>query len=105
MRTPLTALLLAAVALGGCDIVRDNATECQRAPPMKVEQRPKPPVSEDEQIWQPGAWDWNGTGYTWREGRWIKRAQTDGSNLWMDGYWTRDRVPGPCYWVPAHWVP
>jgi hypothetical protein len=101
MRMTVFALLLAATALTGCEA----ASECQRSPPMKTEQRPKPPVSEDEQIWQPGSWDWNGTGYTWREGRWIKRAQAGGSNLWMDGYWTRDQVPGPCYWVPAHWVP
>jgi len=95
-------LLGTSVLLSACDVVQDNAGACPTVPPLRREDRPKPPVSEDEQIFQPGHWEWNGSAYTWREGTWIKR---DGrSNLWMDGAWVRDKVPGPCRWVPAHWV-
>ncbi|MBN8891576.1 MAG: YXWGXW repeat-containing protein [Alphaproteobacteria bacterium] len=98
----LAACFAAGLALTGCSTVKENTGACPVPPPLKTEERPKPPVSEDTQIWQPGHWDWNGSGYTWREGAWIKRA--GGGNLWMDGHWERDRVPAPCYWVPAHWV-
>lgn len=105
MRLPL--MLLAAsfagsLALAGCDTVNENTGACPVPPPLQAETRPKPPVSEDTQIWQPGHWDWNGSTYAWREGAWIK--QGTGSNLWMDGHWARDHAPAPCYWVPAHWV-
>lgn len=104
MRAALLMLgLVVSAALAGCDTVRDNAGECPVAPPLKAEIRPKPPVSEDEQVWQPGFWDWNGTSYTWRDGNWIKK-RAGVTTLWMDGYWKRDKVPAPCYWVPAHWV-
>lgn len=100
---PILLACLVGAALSGCDTVRENAGECAVPPPLKAEIRPKPPVSEDEQIWQPGHWDWNGTSYAWREGAWIKKQPATGS-LWMDGYWKRDKMPAPCYWVPAHWV-
>lgn len=95
--------LLGLLALTGCDTVRENAGECPQAPPLRAQERPKPPVSEEEQIFQPGYWDWNGTSYTWREGVWIKKRAGQGS-LWMDGFWKRDKVPGPCYWSPARWI-
>ncbi|MCC6719483.1 MAG: YXWGXW repeat-containing protein [Acetobacteraceae bacterium] len=95
------ALLGAAMLLSGCEVVKENTT-CPTAPALRAEVRPKPPVMEEEQIWQPGHWDWDGATYTWREGVWIKREGR--SNLWMDGIWTRDKVPGPCRWEPAHWV-
>ena len=102
----MRAILLGVFALGllsGCDTVRENAGECAVAPPLKAEQRPKPPVSEDAQVFQPGHWDWNGSSYTWREGIWIKKT-AGVSSLWMDGFWKREKYPQPCYWVPAHWV-
>lgn len=100
--TALALLLAAAALLPGCRVVNDNAGACQAVPQLRREERPKPPVSEDEQLYQPGHWEWNGSSYNWREGAWIKREGR--SNLWMDGAWVRDKVPGPCRWVPAHWV-
>jgi hypothetical protein len=96
------ALLLGtALLLAGCETVREN-TNCPTIPPLSAEERPKPPVMEEEQIWQPGHWERAGDNYLWREGRWIKREGR--SNLWQHGNWVRDRTVGPCRWVPAHWV-
>ena len=97
----LAALLAIAALAAGCEVVKQNTT-CPTLPALRPEMRPKPPVMEAEQIWQPGHWDWNGTSYLWRDGQWIKREGR--GNLWMDGVWVRERTPGPCRWEPAHWV-
>ncbi len=90
----------ALLVLSACEVVKDNTT-CPTPPALRAEVPPKPPVSEQEQIWQPGHWEWNGGSYTWREGRWIMREGRTG--LWIHGHWVRDKVPGPCRWVPAIW--
>jgi hypothetical protein len=95
--------LLLAGGLSACDTVRDNAGACPVPPALRADIRPKPPVSEQEQVFQPGYWEWNGTSYAWREGSWVKKGPGV-TGLWMDGYWKRDKVPQPCYWIPAHWV-
>jgi hypothetical protein len=69
-------------------------------PPVRVEAIPKPPVSEEPLIWQPGHWDWEGTGYVWREGDWVKRAGH--GTQWQDGYWATSN--GVWVWQPAHWL-
>jgi hypothetical protein len=106
MRRIPGSLLVASLAIGlglaGCQTVHDETAACPVPPPPKAEQRPPAPAVPYEQTWQPGHWDWNGTGYTWRDGAWIKREGH--SNEWMDGYWNRDRTPGPCNWTPAHWM-
>ncbi len=51
-------------------------------------------------MWQPGHWDWVGTGYTWREGQWVKRAGH--GTEWQDGYWSNRN--GTWTWLPAHWM-
>jgi hypothetical protein len=104
-RTPLALLATSfaiGMALAGCQTVKDQTAACPVPPAPKPEERPLPPVANYEQTWQPGHWDWNGTGYTWRDGVWIKREGH--SSEWMDGYWNRDKSPGPCNWFPAHWM-
>ena len=102
MRLLPTLFFVALLSLAACQTVETQAGACQVAPQLRSEERPKPPVSEDEQLWQPGHWDWNGGSYAWRPGAWIMRGT--GSNMWMDGHWRRDTVPQPCFWVPAHWM-
>jgi hypothetical protein len=105
-RFPLAALplaaLLAATLLAGCAKVEENAGACQSPPPTRAETVPKAPLQEYVQTWQPGHWDWDGRTYTWIDGAWIKRDSQ--STQWMGGYWDRPVSPGPCVWVPAHWV-
>ena len=70
-------------------------------PALRVETMPAPPVSEEEQIWRPGYWDWDGSGgYSWREGMWVAKAGH--GTQWLEGYWSRDT--GIWTWVRAHWV-
>lgn len=103
LRPLLPAFLLAGLlGLDACAPVQQNAGACPVAPAPTREEIPKPPVSEDMQIWQPGHWDWNGQTYTWRPGQWV--LNTGHSNQWMDGFWSRNTVPGPCVWNPAHWM-
>jgi hypothetical protein len=96
---PVAAALL---ALAGCQTAQEQMGACPTPPPPNAEQRPLPPVANYEQTWQPGHWDWNGSGYSWRPGAWIPRNQH--TIEWMDGYWTRNTTPGPCNWLPAHWL-
>lgn len=69
-------------------------------PPPREEAIPKPPVSEEPLVWQPGHWDWNGKDYVWISGKWVPR---DGhGTMWMDGYWKRSG--SDWIWVPGHWT-
>lgn len=102
MRRLAPAALLAALLLAGCQTVQENTGACQRPPPSPEESIPKAPLAEYVQIYQPGHWDWDGRNYSWVTGRWIKR--TSQSDQWLGGYWDRPVAPGPCVWVPAHWV-
>ena len=98
----LPVVAAVSIALAGCQQVSEQTGACPTPPPLQPEQRPLPPVANYEQTWQPGHWDWNGTGYTWRAGAWIRREA--GATEWMPGYWQRVSSPGPCGWVPAHWI-
>lgn len=105
MRLRLFALIFSVsicMALAGCATGPKGpmAGSCPVAPAPRVEVTPKPPVSEDPLVWQPGHWDWNGGGYTWRAGAWVARAAN--GTTWLDGYWTV--ANGQCIWVPAHWL-
>lgn len=61
---------------------------------------PKPPVTADALIWQPGYWDWNGSAYTWQPGQYVPAAGH--GNLWMPGYWAQ--TPAGWAWQPPHWT-
>ncbi|MDA8247680.1 MAG: hypothetical protein M0Z28_00725 [Rhodospirillales bacterium] len=98
-----TLLLLAAVS--ACTPpesapVTSGANPYPQPPPVRTEVIPKPPVSEDPLIWQPGHWDWAGTGFSWHAGEWMKRAGH--GTEWQDGYWSNQN--GTWSWVPAHWM-
>jgi len=95
---------LVALGLAACTATPSSsvagASPYPPPPPVRTEVIPKPPVSETPLIWQPGHWDWAGTGYTWREGEWVQRAGH--GTEWQDGYWSRET--GTWAWKPAHWM-
>jgi WXXGXW repeat (2 copies) len=94
-------LLAASLVLAGCvSTTRVVSNPYGNPPPVRSEAIPKPPVSEQPLIWQPGHWDWSGDGYVWREGRWVPR-EGHGTE-WQDGYWTN--ANGSWTWLPAHWL-
>lgn len=68
-------------------------------PPPRMEAVPKPPVSGEQLLWQPGHWDWNGNGYSWQSGEYVPAAGH--GNLFQPGYWSQ--TPSGWVWVKAHW--
>lgn len=101
MRLHLALAGVALLALGACSVQQDVAA-CPKPPERKAEVIPKPPISEQVMLWQPGHWDYSNGNYIWAPGQWIPRGNRSGQ--WFDGYWTRDAAPSPCHWVPAHWL-
>ena len=69
-------------------------------PPVQVEAPPKPPVSGVPLVWQPGRYEWNGTGYVFYPGAWVPR---DGhGTMWQPGFWAQ--TSGGWVWQPGHWL-
>ena len=102
--TRLAAALIAAAALlSGCAgpaTTQPAAPPYPPVPPPRTETIPNPPVTATPLLWQPGSWDWIGSGYVWNPGRYVPR---DGhSNLFMPGYWRQ--TPSGYVWQPAHWL-
>jgi hypothetical protein len=96
------AAVLSVALLAGC--TPPEATTVTNAhPPVPAlipETIPKPPVSAETLIWQPGHWDWTGGGYVWQRGQYVPAAGH--GYLWMQGYW--DHTPAGWTWQPAHWT-
>ena len=70
-------------------------------PPPQPEVMDKPPVTTTPLIWQPGHWDWAGSGYAWTHGAFVPREGH--SELWMPGYWAQT-PDGGWSWQPPHWL-
>ena len=99
----LAVLLLAVpIALDGCvaGASVDAYSPYPTPPAPQAEVIPKPPVSEEAQIWQPGHWDWTGGGYAWTSGLWV--TQTGHGRNWQEGHWSNRT--GAWVWEPAHWL-
>jgi len=95
-------LVVGVLGLAGCVAQLPYATPPYPAPPPdKVEQRPLPPLSEEQLVWQPGHWDWTGGGYEWQPGRYVPLGGH--STNWMPGWWDRDAA-GVWVWRPPHWL-
>jgi hypothetical protein len=69
-------------------------------PAPLAETMPKPPVTGQELVWQPGHWDWNGTGYVWQPGQYVPAAGH--GRLWQPGWWAH--TPSGWQWQPPHWT-
>ncbi|MBV9734466.1 MAG: YXWGXW repeat-containing protein [Acidisphaera sp.] len=99
MRKPHLLLVAAMLGLAGCVAVAPAPVYPQVPPPIS-ETIPNPPVSERPLTWQPGHWDWSGSGYAWRPGEYVSREGR--GSLWQDGYWAFNG--GVWQWVPGHWL-
>jgi hypothetical protein len=98
---PAFPALLAIGLLAGCaqNIAAGNNPYPPVPPPIPEEQ-PKPPVTAEALMWQPGHWDWNGNGYVWAKGQYVPAAGH--GNMWMPGWWAR--TPSGWQWQPPHWM-
>jgi len=97
----LSVTLVMALLLAGCA----TETKVIRAdhppvPPTPTEVIPKPPVTAEPLMWQPGYWEWTGSAYVWRPGQYVP-AEGHG-NLWMPGYWHQG--PSGWVWEAPHWT-
>jgi hypothetical protein len=101
--TLIATIAVAGAAVAGCTSASRTEGACPSAPALVEETMPKPPVSEQQLIWQPGHWDWNGNTYAWTSGDWLPKPPS-GSGMWLEGHWTREGKSAPCVWVPAGWV-
>jgi hypothetical protein len=96
-RSITAALIGAAWILAGCTTINPPVP----VPAPMAETMPKPPVSAEPLIWQPGHWDWTGSGYAWTPGVFVPSAGH--GNLWMPGYWAQ-APDGSWAWQPPHWM-
>jgi WXXGXW repeat (2 copies) len=102
----LTSALAAVLSIGslaGCAPRPVAAATDPSHPPVPAllpEEIPKPPVTADPLVWQPGHWDWTDTGYAWSAGQYVP-AEGHG-NLWMPGWWSH--TADGWVWQPPHWL-
>lgn len=96
--------LAATVAVGllaGC--ATQTTTSANPYPPVPAplaETMPKPPVTGEPLAWQPGHWNWSGSGYVWQPGQYVPAAGH--GQLWQPGWWAQ--TPSGWVWQPAHWT-
>jgi hypothetical protein len=96
---PMLAAALAVGLLAGCGQVPE-ANPYPPVPALLQDTPTKPPVTEEALMWQPGHWDWNGSGYIWAKGQYVPAAGH--GNLWVPGWWSRTDTGW--VWQPAHWT-
>jgi hypothetical protein len=97
-RSIVRAALLSVSLAAGCTTI--NPYPPVPPPPPTAEVIPNPPVTDVPLIWQPGHWNWTGTGYAWQPGEYVPRGTH--SNMFMPGFWQES--PSGWMWVPAHWL-
>jgi WXXGXW repeat (2 copies) len=95
---PLAAVTAACLALASC---ANGGAPYPPPPPLQAEVIPKPPVTATPLMWQPGHWDWTGSGYTWVPGAYVPAAGHGA--MWQQGYWAA-APDGSWVWQPAHWM-
>ena len=64
---------------------------------LRVEAVPPPPPYPA--VWQPGFWRWDGRGYRWARGHYVRPPR--GHREWIAGHW--DPRPGGYFWVEGRW--
>jgi hypothetical protein len=95
------AVLLAVGLMAGCaQAPRRSENPYPPVPAPVAEVMPKPPVTAEALMWQPGHWDWNGSGYVWARGQYVPASGH--GRFWMPGWWARTEAGWQ--WRPAHWT-
>ncbi len=101
MKTLTLAVAILAIGLAcGCTREEPGGPPYPPVPATLSEIIPKPPITAEPLMWQPGHWDWTGSGYAWAPGLYVPAAGH--GNLWMPGWWAQ--TAGGWAWQPAHWT-
>jgi hypothetical protein len=98
--TALAAVLVVSLIAGCGDKSGPAENPYPPVPPLISEPIPKPPITAEALMWQPGHWDWNGSAYVWAKGQYVPAAGH--GSLWMPGWWSRTQAGWT--WVPPHWM-
>ncbi len=99
-RAILAATLVVSLLAGCAEQQTQLANPYPPVPPLISELVPKPPITAEALMWQPGHWDWNGSGYIWAKGQYVPAAGH--GSLWMPGWWSHNT--SGWIWVPPHWM-
>lgn len=67
-------------------------------PPEKIEPVPPAPRAPGF-VWQPSAWEWDGTKFVWVQGRWVRPPA---GLTWQGGRWTENEI-GQYVWITGGW--
>jgi WXXGXW repeat (2 copies) len=94
----LAGAVLAVSLVAGCVVPAINPNP--PVPALLPDPMSKPPVTGVPLVWQPGHWDWTGSGYVWSQGEWVSPAGQ--GQLWMHGWWMQ--TPSGWAWQPPHWM-
>jgi hypothetical protein len=78
----------------------DDGSEYADAPPPPIPDYDQPPVTDPNDIWQPGYWQWGNAGYYWVPGTWVAPPQP--GYLWTPGYW--HAANNRFAWVAGFWA-
>lgn len=97
---PVVLVLVGLLAGCASETTTSTANPYPPVPAPIAESRPLPPVSAQALMWQPGHWDWNGSGYVWQKGQYVPAAGH--GPLFQPGYWAQ--TPSGWSWQPAHWT-
>jgi len=60
----------------------------------------QPDLTQPNEIWQPGYWQWSSQGYYWVPGTWVQPPQP--GLLWTPGYWASNG--NGYYWQQGYWA-
>jgi hypothetical protein len=60
----------------------------------------QPDLTQPNEIWQPGYWQYGSQGYYWVPGTWVQPPQT--GLLWTPGYWAQSG--NGYYWQQGYWA-
>ncbi|HVZ09831.1 hypothetical protein [Rhodopila sp.] len=94
----LLSLSLSLGLLAGCAV--PAASPYPPVPALLPDPVAPPPLTSEQMIWQPGHWNWTGSGYVWAPGQWVLAAGH--GQLWMPGWW--QQTGSGWAWQPAHWT-
>ncbi len=98
--TTLAALLAISLIAGCGEKQKPEVSPFPPLPPLISETIPKPPVVAEPLSWQPGHWNWNGSGYVWAKGQYVPAAGH--GNMWTPGWWSRSEAGWT--WQAPHWM-
>jgi len=100
MPRPFKILACAAVALIPLLSAVSAPAQTMAPPPPPAEAAvPPPPMSHHHWAWRPGYYRWDGRGYVWVAGHYVRAPYRQA--VWVPGQWVF--VNGRYVWHNGHW--